>query len=481
MENSSMFLRGQVWYWEDPIYGRKENNLEVSIGEAIMRFNRYCIIAQTTETIAKSSVLVIPCSSTNNTPHDVPIPLAHVFHENYTYARTRSIFPVHPKFLQRYICTLSENTMKQIEAEICKMLLPSVFSTTSGEIFKELFNCDKNSNYHEPIRQNLDFVEKNIRSFIRDHLVKSSNKDVISAHELKDAFDQYCIIHNLDLVEDIVEFLDTFTKVTNNTGQRFIDKSKYNVTEFRGIKIRGNLKLSIILSERDLINPSDPQKLSKWTEDTINEFLNEYNNNGVEVASDKFGLKPSTANNYWYRWKDKLESNPPIRTTPKVPPTIDIQKSISKVSNLIRDYLREINIYDDIQETDKKYEMNIISFYNNIGTCIYYSLLELLSIRKDDGNENFYIPNINENSNYLDTWHFFDKAYHDKRISMNKNGLDLINAYRKYFPNKKGIDQDFITKLKPRLISKIALCDDEVQKICDVISEKFCGITIKSE
>lgn len=478
MENSNMFLRGQVWYWEDPIYGRKENNLEVSIGEGVMRYNRYCIIAQTTETIVKSSVLVIPCSSTNNTPHDVPIPLAHVFHENYTYAKTRCIFPVHPKFLQRYICTLSENTMKQIEAELCKMLLPSIISTISEEVFKELFECDLNSTHHEPIRQNFDLIENNIRSFIRDHLVKSSNKDVISAHELKDAFDQYCIIHNLDLVDDIVEFLDTFSKVTNNNGQHFIDKSKYNVIEFRGIKIRGNLKLSIILSEKDLINPSDPQKLSKWNENTINEFLNEYNNNGVEIASDKFGLKQSTANNYWYKWKDKLDTNPPIRTTMKVPPTIDIQKSISKVSNLIRDYLKEINIYNSIQEFNKDYKMNDVSFYNNIGTCMYYSLLELLSIRKDDISGDFHIPNINENSNYLNTWHFFDKAYHDKRISMNKNGIDLINAYRKYFPTKNGIDEDFIIKLKPKLISKLAVHDDVIENICNIISEKFCGINI---
>lgn len=475
MENSSLFIRGQVWYWEDPIYGKKENNLEVSIGEVTMRYNRYCIIAQTTDSITRNSVLVIPCSSSINTPYDVPIPLAHLFHDNFSYAQIRLLFPVHPKYLQRYICTLPESIMKRIEAEMCKMLMPSIMNTITPEVFKEIFDCDINFKNNEPIRQSINKIDTGVRSFIKDHIVRTSNNDTISAHELKDAYDQYCIIHNIDITEDIVEFLDSFNKIANNSEYHFMDKSKYNVIEFRGIKIKGNLKLSITIDENDLINSSDTQKPGRWNDDTIEEFLNEYNSKGVEAASDKFGLKIATATNYWYKWKDKLDNDKPLNVVTKLPSTVDIQKSISKISNLIRNNLKddEIYIWAVKYEKDVKSHLEESLFYSRIGTAIYYSLLDFLEISICNGKA--YIPNINENSSYINTWHFFDKAYHDKRISTNKTGLELIKAYREHFPDNGGIDVEWIEKLYQKISSKLNLIDYGVSRICGIIQENYCN------
>lgn len=476
MENSCLFIRGQVWYWEDPIYGRKENKMEVSIGEVTLRFNRYCIVAQTTETIDKSSVLVIPCSSSNHTPHDVPAPLAHVFHDNFTYARTRGIFPVHPKFLQRYICTLPETIMKQIEGELIKLLIPSIICNMSTEDVHKTLGIDLDRNSYDLIvpKDNHE-LEINIRSFIRDHLVKSDQRDIISAYELKDAFNQYCVIHNINIVDDIVEFLDVFTKVTNNSGYHFSDRQRYNLVEFRGLRIRGNLKLSINMSERDLINPSDPQRPGKWDDDSIIDFIRTYDRDGQNIAADKFGLKSSTAANYWYRWKDRLNTQKPPEVSVKIPPTSDIPKSVSKVSNMIRDSLIELDIYSWNSEYEASVDSHLSesTFYNNLGTCIYYSLLDFLSIRKDESN-NFFAPNLNENSNYLSTWHFFDRVYHDRRISMTKDGLDMMTLYRKYFPDYNGIDPEWLNKLRSRIVNKLNMIDTGIDKICDSIRVLYC-------
>lgn len=476
MENSCLFIRGQVWYWEDPIYGRKENKLEVSIGEAVLRYSRYCVIAQTTNTIDKSSVLVIPCSSTNHTPHDVPAPLAHIFHDNFTYARTRGIFPVHPKFLQRYICTLPKNVMKHIEVELVKLLLPSVYENMAEADIQNIFGLDMNSLVtndsipkHEPV------LEINVRSFIKDHLVKADPKDVISAYELKDAFNQYCVIHRLPFIDDIVEFLDIFTKVTNNGGYHFSDKPRFNIVEFKGLKIRGNLKLSIVMNERDIVNPDDPQRPGRWNDESIDEFLTIYNRDGITAASEKFNLKPSTASNYWYRWKDKLDKREAPEVTMRLPTTIDAPKAVSKMANIIRDGLKEDNIYENLKEyeisiTDQIPESN---FYSCLGTCIYYSLLDFLGIRKDKTG-NFFTPNLNENSKYLETWYFFDRIYHDKHVSLFKNGEMLMDAYRNHFHDQSGINSEWLNKLKFRIGNKLNLNSDGVELICNDIKRLYC-------
>ena len=127
MNKSYIYVRGQVWYWEDPIYGRKERNESISSWDASVRFSRYVIVVQSTETINPLSVLAIPCSSGNKTAFDVQVPLSHsTVHTDITYARTSLIFPAHPKCLQRYICTLSDSIMEIIEDNILKLLAPSV-------------------------------------------------------------------------------------------------------------------------------------------------------------------------------------------------------------------------------------------------------------------------------------------------------------------------------------------------------------------
>ena len=137
MEKSCTFIRGQVWHWEDPMYGKKEEGGMVATGEATVRFSRYVIIVQTTFSIGKSSVSVIPCSSTNSTPHDVIVPLAHLFYENLTYAKVQFLFPVHPKSLQRYVCTLSDSVMRRIESELIKLFTPTISEKISHEELKK--------------------------------------------------------------------------------------------------------------------------------------------------------------------------------------------------------------------------------------------------------------------------------------------------------------------------------------------------------
>lgn len=487
-EQPRTFIRGQVWYWEDPIYGSKEAHNQVAIGEVTMRYNRYCIVVQTTSLIDKSSVLVVPLSSCPNTNFDVPVELSFLFNDSHSYARVKNLFPVHPRYLTKYICTISDNKMKEIEAEIAKMLVPSIVDTLGKDSFKDMFGIDYDSDYHKPIREFENILETHVRMFIKKYLIKSDNEnDVISSYELKNVYDQFCVMNNFSTDTDLIEFLDMFIKLTTSNTYSFISPPKFISVDFKGIRFRRTTEFSISLTEnQDLINPDDPQKSSKWNDDMIKDFLNEYSNNGVDSASEKFGLKQSTATSYWYKWKDKLEELQSeeiqkveeLKTISRIPSTNDIDRSISKISNFIRDYLRNNDIYKQqrlevrngkegcLIELSSAIDENV--FYSKLNIAVYYSLIDLLSIKIKKGT--IYVPKLYENSKYLDTWHFFDKAYHDRRISRNSNMIDTLDTYKKCFPDKKGIAIEWIGILKRSIASKISLSPKSIDYICREVS-----------
>ena len=134
LNKSYHFLRGQVWYWNDPIYGKKElNKSPINRNDNILHYSRYVIIIENTLTISPTSCIVIPCSSKRKSRFDIEIPLNHANYVNTTVARISQLFPVNTKDLVRYICTLSEATMEKIETALLTIL-----TNSNIDIFTEL-------------------------------------------------------------------------------------------------------------------------------------------------------------------------------------------------------------------------------------------------------------------------------------------------------------------------------------------------------
>lgn len=127
MEKSKVFLRGQIWFWFDPIYGNKEQNRHVTDGEQTMRYSRYVLIVQDDRTIDNHALLVIPLSSQNHDKNDVPVTISFLSgNKNKCYAKCQCLWPVSMSQMRKYICTLSEEVMKEIDEKIIKLLLPGV-------------------------------------------------------------------------------------------------------------------------------------------------------------------------------------------------------------------------------------------------------------------------------------------------------------------------------------------------------------------
>jgi mRNA-degrading endonuclease toxin of MazEF toxin-antitoxin module len=404
MNKSYIYVRGQVWYWEDPIYGRKERNESISSWDASVRFSRYVIVIQTTETINPLSVLAIPCSSGNRTPFDVQVPLSHAAtHTDITYARTSLVFPAHPKCLQRYICTLSDSIMETIEDSILKLLAPSVANLITVEDF-ELIDTDKD---------------------------KEEEQSIETAPE-----------------------------------------------------------------------PDDPKQFrqSKWNDEKISAFLSLYKEGGMDAVCKAFNLKEGSVKKYYTQWSkqeiastieetdlDKKEDTniPEIAATTTVVANrfdniriINNKESpyaVSKVSNLIKDALYQTPLMNEIKPYFKE-NTNITNddFYKDLGSSIYYSLLDFLDIKKEYGA--FVIPKVTPDYFNIRTWNFLDHVYYDPRLSIINSGAKMIETYRNYYKDPSdGIDREWIGVFRNRISTRFKISEFGINIICSKIQKLFCN------
>ena len=129
MENSNgfKFKRGDMWWWHDPIYQIKSNNLQVVKGEGTIRHDRPVIIIQNHLLNENETLLVIPCSSTTKHKCDIAITDPEVQKlYNVTYLRCNKIMPIQVNQLYKYVMSLNDETMNHIEQKLAKLLFPNL-------------------------------------------------------------------------------------------------------------------------------------------------------------------------------------------------------------------------------------------------------------------------------------------------------------------------------------------------------------------
>lgn len=110
------YLRGQVWHWNDPVYGDKKDGKWVDQDEATLRYSRYVIIMQDTNTIG-GSCMVVPCS-TQKAYDDQNEVEFYIYDTKPSYARCQLLTPIRTSNLDNYICTLSDEDMDRISAMV---------------------------------------------------------------------------------------------------------------------------------------------------------------------------------------------------------------------------------------------------------------------------------------------------------------------------------------------------------------------------
>lgn len=482
-KESNIFRRGQIWYWQDPVFGKKQDQ-KFQIGEAGVRFSRYVLIAQNPEPRNNRRIIVIPISSWNNDLHDVPVYVNHIYHKGVSFAKVSSIMPVHPRLLVEYKCTIPDEVMKQIDAEVIKLLCPYITNVFSNADIKEWFDIDMDLTFgHENYEDDSSANYKDlIKQFMREQIIfTGSSNDVVVMNRLTSAFKLWCLNHAPDEEHDDFKFLDTVIRILYGRGLINLSSDQIwyeavNITEFHGMKLRTE-RMKLIVNITTPLNENGPVIKAKnqseevkeekvvvtdepkndWTKmENILAFIDKYEQDGIETCVLEYKLAERTVKSYYKKFKARMTD----RLVEHQLYTEHICDSISRLSNYIDELLQSKTIH----RMCKNIRMTDINFYKKIQSLVYFSFMELLNI-KVVGSKT-YLPPIDKDLKYENTWKFFDVIYNDPRLNDIKDLQELMNTGRRYYGNKFGITINWINWLGNKL-SRFGLGDMHVNVITD--------------
>ena len=418
---SRIFLRGQVWFWTDPIFGNKKDNNEITKGEIGLRYSRYVVILQ--DEVNAIGTLVVPLSSQNHTANDVEVPLmiGPQFRESVSYAKCRSIFPVAVCQLKQYICTLPEEKMKEIEGEIIKLMVPRIL----------------------------------------DHPATKSAVEIL----------------DIPLSSDPVISMLPTTSVTEN-GITVTVKS-VTAVDPDPVKVPDENDIGNVLDTRK--HPID----KKWTDESKKEFLKMYTTDGKEATCKKFEIAPSSAYRYFTEWRKEFDlGSLNAETTEPAEPVeaeaVDdieydvevIENSISRFSNNVRDYVGiggDLYFYYLENEYNEKKHYSQDAFYSKLTSIMYHSFMDYMVI--DRYADDTLVWN-GDDGECMEMAFFFMKISDDGMLTSENHPKEIMTEFRKRY-NRDGLNTKWGELLLDKLKRTINVSRDGALiiygEICDAL------------
>lgn len=529
--SSNKFIKGQVWYWKDSTYGKKDWNKNVKYGEGTLRYNRFVIIIQDPSTMGKNNTLLcIPMSSHSNDPYDVCTSAIPEYNIEESFARTRMISPININMLEKYIFTISSKELLLINYRLAQIFLanhlfnkvdeaikelitlPPLIDVTVKEYLPEEKECEVEENTQEEVEQICDkVIEETVEEPIQEMKIES----------VRNSFDLYhnIILYTIAHKEITIIEISQYFNIAYNTASKYVDmltKDKIISRKYKnkprkvlinsifslGTKFSSEefLKVaSIIISKKfnkeeiDLsllisIKKKSSINTKKWTKEYIEEFLEFYNSNGCTETSNKYNMPAKSIYNTVYMMKKKLGEN----NIWKEKKFINSEKSVleeylEKYPNLeytlisvisdFGNYNRYINSCNNTFDkyylkrkkgSDKVKESAFL--YNKISLYIYKSLIELLMIEVNDSNiSRSTLKNVDEIfSKYKNTIDFLLDFY-----EINKENNKNYIYYN--IPETGNIDKEWYgvlykylsSGLHQKYYSTISLTGDIINTYCN--------------
>lgn len=474
--NAKRLARGQIWHWNDPIYGDKktpEDILPVQ-GENTTRYSRYVLIVQ--QEPRDDAVIVVPLSTKAGKITDYRIPIWGSKYLSFVYVRIDRLFNVCPSQLNSYICTVDADTMKMISAELIRLLLPEVLHDECVSTILEnrglpLEMVCKDHNDEESQRNSFSMIGQ----FIKQHIATSLGET--SAMVVYEAYRQYCSENKYD-AESYETFVSTFCTLLHISKE---DKS------FKNVKVVG-----ITLNPNEIVQPaelyptivpvpaSNPKggRKARWTTDERQKFINFSANHSTEEIAKEFKL--SRASVYKYRRMFAISTNVDTADTEEEPaeeivkPGMLMQKvkqTVSTISNFIKEDMITANIYaytnSDLIAKQSAY-ISKDNFYKQISAAVYYSLLGFLEIK--------------ENYNGTGLNHPAPEALVASReycileeiTGYANNGQTPYQVRQKLKAESAGISQNWLDYLRDQLSYRLNLEPANISNIVEMIGSTYC-------
>lgn len=400
MRDVRIYARGQIWFWDDPTYGKKSEPLimeaDIPTGERALHYSRYVLIVQhvctseTTEGGYIPNILVAPISTTDFVhAYDIPIQIYPNHEDKGAHIQLGRIFPASPSQLKEFIGHVSNNIMHLVEDGLREILL------------------DGPSYDVEPT----DFPSV-----------------------------QFSVV-------DAEPIIDVPTIAPTNT----------------------------VVEE---------QPTSMWTRERMKEFLELYASEGATAVSKKFFIKESTAKTYRNKFKKIIGSEEPESSPKGVGKMLDdintlrddrIQTAINRLSQILSNTLETNNLFGRITKKHGFYSpMNDErAFYEITKKGIFWAIINTIKVNRDDNDKHYYMPELTENTKYLEVFYLLDKLLSDNTLSVVRNSNSMLRRYYRIYNNAGTISGDFVHEIGDAICRRFSLTESGKSEIYKQVEKMF--------
>ena len=428
----SRFVRGQVWYWVDPIYGSKSERKLVPIDEQTIRYSRPVLIVQDASTMNRS-ILVAPISTTfEEAENEKAISVMFTNPEGKdSRIAIGSIMPVSPMALTNYKYTFTEDAMNEIMGKLAILLglkLSPLSHRTNNES-SELYQHTQVNNT-EPTKE---IIPAPVSTSNNQENELEPDPEINIPRTAKGR-----IMWNDELKKQFLEMYDTLGSV--KTAKIFgISKSTVGTTKHR--------------------------------------FTADVNKSQTEPVAEIPEQKPVASKSV-----DTVAPKPILQYIPTEEEvfTKQLVSSISEFCNLMRRHANDnrldtyISLYGSDEMLKDKHATE--KFYSKLSASWYYALLKFFNIEEVKGSA-LPISIIPESDKRYELYKILTDIF-DSRIHVKSGTVKtLLDGHRKTYGTNWVMPQEVIDEVRVLLSKKISMKERAFNRIIEIYAKLLGGNT----
>ena len=469
--NAKKFMAGQVWYWQDPIFGAKSDENNINLGEGPLRYSRYVLLIQNSDG-RRPTIMVAPLTTRSCCSLDVGLYMpCSPYGAIHTHVKVDGVTTVNIHQLKRYICTLTPAQMEMVQEAIWGSLFEDVAVPEDMPSESEFYST------FEEFMLDTEWVEYDAESTEPGATLKYFSY----------AFMEYCRVRDIRPQGDMFEVARYF-KVS--TGDDF-PMGKYGTIQKNGLVVHipgvddlpssdeeGNEDVDNDTLSEEVAQESIPEDrlkrvspgLNNWTDARIREFWDYLQNHSIDLTAAKFNI----CKNSVYKYRKKFADHPAI-TKPYIADEVeemvevrfdDLVNDISACANIIKCCISDQDIF-----WSPKYGMKK-EFYNSISAALYYSLLEYYGIEEDE-NKNAIIPSFDMNSQFLSEVKWLHEVGEFYRSEKSINWFGRTNRFMKSdMYTSCPLDSEWVDKFALQLERRFGI-EVSIEDLVDYVRDRF--------
>lgn len=415
--------RAQIWFWDDPTYGKKSQKkiqpTDIPFGERALHYSRYVLVLQYPETAIGDSneihtILVAPLSTSvfDLSTYDVPI---HIYQDGpQSYVKISRMFSASPIQLTQFIGTVSNDIMQQVDESIRHMILDGPFT---ADLMRMENHCTEISNVKDtPVDEEAPSASSELHQAAKALPYPVTSIDTNPVEEVvekKPLWDE----------ERIKDFLKVYTEEGSSAAaEKFSLKESTTKTYF-----------------------------NKW----IKKYPRESDETEVISVDDLLTRRQALADRIIH-----LDNE-------------TIRKSLNTFSHMIKRYMEAADIYGRLVY-DNAFVTKVAKkeFYELIQLRIFWDTATKAGIVHDKNQEEFIPPEIDASTEELPLLYFLDSIISNNSILIARTSDVCIERFYKLKKEEDvELDESLAIHLHSGLLKKLRLTTSGQ----DILYRHICG------